>query len=132
MTRVLVPVDAFDGTVYLPYHCVWAAPFQGRGWSVKAVREAPGGSLIEVRVCARSRPSFEVTGEHVVIRVAAPPVEGRATDEARRSLAAALHVPPTAVRLVAGARARTKKFLVGGLDEPHAVELLHGVSVAGR
>ena len=33
---------------------------------MKAVREAPGGSLIEVRVCARSRPAFEVTGEHIV------------------------------------------------------------------
>jgi uncharacterized protein YggU (UPF0235/DUF167 family) len=107
-------------------------PARGRRGAVKAVREAPGGSLIEVRVCARSRPSLEVTGEQVVIRVAAPPVEGRANDEARRALAAALHVPPTAVRLVAGAKARTKKFLVGGLDEPHAVERLHGVGVTAR
>jgi uncharacterized protein len=99
---------------------------------VKAVRDAPGGSLIEVRVCARSRPALEVTGEHVVIRVAAPPVQGRANDEARRALAVALRVPPTAVRLVAGARSRTKKFLVGGLDEPHAVERLHGVALPGR
>jgi uncharacterized protein YggU (UPF0235/DUF167 family) len=99
---------------------------------VKAVREAPGGSLIEVRVCARSRPAFEVTGEHIVIRVAAPPIDGRANDEARRALAVALRVPPTAVRLVAGARSRTKKFLVGGMDEPHAVAQLHGVSLAGR
>jgi uncharacterized protein YggU (UPF0235/DUF167 family) len=99
---------------------------------VKAVREAPGGSLIEVRVCSRSRPALEVTAEHVAIRVAAPPVDGRANDEARRALAAALHVPATAVRLVAGARSRTKKFLVGGLDEPHAVALLHGVALAPR
>ena len=99
---------------------------------MKAVREAPGGSLIEVRVCARSRPAVEVTAEHVAIRVAAPPVDGRATDEARRALAAVLHVRPTAVRLVAGARSRTKKFLVGGLDERHAVERLHGVALAGR
>jgi uncharacterized protein YggU (UPF0235/DUF167 family) len=99
---------------------------------VKAVREAPGGALIEVRVCPRSRPALEMAGEQVVIRVAAAPVGGRATDEARRALAAALDVPPTAVRLVAGERSRTKKFLVGGVDGPHAEERLHGVSSAGR
>ena len=99
---------------------------------MKAVREAPGGSLIEVRVCARSRPALEVTGGHIVIRVAAPPIDGRANDEARRALAVALRVPPTAVRLVAGAKSRTKKFLVGGLDGPHAVERLKGVAFAGR
>jgi uncharacterized protein YggU (UPF0235/DUF167 family) len=99
---------------------------------VKAVREAPGGALIEVRVCPRSRPALEMTGEQLVIRVAASPVDGRATNEARRALAAALHVPPTAVRLVAGGRSRTKKFLVGGLDGPHAAALLHGVSSGGR
>ena len=99
---------------------------------MKAVREAPGGALIEVRVCPRSRPALEMTGEQVLIRVAAPPADGRATDEARRALAAALHVPPTAVRLVGGQRSRTKKFLVGGLDGLHASALLHGVSSTGR
>jgi uncharacterized protein len=99
---------------------------------VKAVREAPGGALIEVRVCPRSRPALEMTGEQLLIRVAAPPAGGRATDEARRALAAALHVPPTSVRLVGGQRSRTKKFLVGGLDGFHAAALLHGVSPAGR
>jgi len=95
---------------------------------VRAVRDAPGGALIEVRVRPRSRPALEVAGGHVVVRVAAPPVEGRATDEARRTLAAALGVSSCDVRLVSGARARTKKFLVSGLDGPQLEARLHGVS----
>jgi hypothetical protein len=51
----------------------------------------------------------------VLIGVAAPPVEGRATEEARRALARALGVLPGAVILQAGARSRRKTFLVLGL-----------------
>ena len=95
---------------------------------MRAVRDAPGGALIEVRVRPRSRPALEVAGEHVVVRVAAPPAEGRANDEARRTLAAALGVAPSDVRLVAGTKARTKKFLVSGLDGHQLEARLHGVS----
>ena len=95
---------------------------------MRAVRDAPGGAVIEVRVRPRSRPALEIAGGHVVVRVAAPPVEGRANDEARRALASALGVAPSDVRLVAGTRARTKKFLVSGLDGHQLEARLHGVS----
>jgi uncharacterized protein len=78
-----------------------------------------GGSpeaLVTVRVVPRSRPGVEVTNDGIVVRVSAPPVEGRATEAARRLLAEALGVPPSAVTLRTGPRARTKVFAVRGLS----------------
>ncbi len=66
----------------------------------------------------------EIVGRHgdaLKIRVAAPPVEGRATEAARLALAGALGVPTTAVTVVAGERSRLKRLLVTGL-EPGEVE----------
>ncbi|MDP9343495.1 MAG: DUF167 domain-containing protein [Actinomycetota bacterium] len=58
---------------------------------------------------------IETSGEDIVIRVRAPAAEGRATDEARRALAAALAVPPSRVALRSGARSRRKVFDVAGM-----------------
>jgi uncharacterized protein YggU (UPF0235/DUF167 family) len=55
-------------------------------------------------------------GGQFVLRVAAPPVEGKATDEARRALAAMVGVPPSRVRLVRGGRSREKVFLLAGIE----------------
>jgi uncharacterized protein YggU (UPF0235/DUF167 family) len=73
-------------------------------------------ALVTVQVVPRSRPSVEVTDDGIVLRVSAPPVDGRATEEARRSLAEALGVPHSAVTLRTGRRARTKVFAVRGLS----------------
>jgi uncharacterized protein YggU (UPF0235/DUF167 family) len=58
------------------------------------------------------------------IRVAAPPVDGRATEAARRALAEALHVSPAAVTLVSGEHSRLKRFRVDGLDVAAAAQRL--------
>jgi uncharacterized protein YggU (UPF0235/DUF167 family) len=72
---------------------------------------------VSVRVTPRSgRTSVETSGEDVVIRVRAPAAEGKATDEARRALAAALGLPPSRVALRAGARSRRKTFEVAGMS----------------
>lgn len=93
------------------------------------VRPAPGGTALGVVVRPRSRPGVDVEADRVVVRVAAPPVEGRATEEARRLLARALGVAPSAVSLRSGPRSRSKLFLVAGLvpDEVRArLERLRG------
>lgn len=75
-----------------------------------------GMARVTVRVVPRSaRTAVEVGPEGVRVRVRAAPEHGRATEEARSALARALDVPPSAVRLVAGARSRTKVFEVAGL-----------------
>jgi uncharacterized protein len=83
------------------------------------VRERDGAILVAVRVRPRSRPGLELTDGGLVIRVAAVAEKGRATEEARRALAEALGVAPSAVTLRSGAAARRKTFVVRG---PSATE----------
>jgi uncharacterized protein YggU (UPF0235/DUF167 family) len=76
---------------------------------------------VTVRVVPRAgRTSIEVGEPGIVVRVRSVPEGVRATEEARRSLAEALGVPASAVRLRTGARSRTKVFEIDGLDEPEA------------
>ena len=49
------------------------------------------------------------------VRVTRPPTRGQATGAALAALAATLDVPPSAVRLVQGARSRHKRVAVDGL-----------------
>ncbi|MEU0548053.1 DUF167 domain-containing protein [Micromonospora sp. NPDC005979] len=72
-----------------------------------AVRVKPGAS--------RDAVGGRFDGPHgpsLVIAVHAPAVDGRATEAARRALAAALGVRPAAVSLRTGAASRDKLFLV--------------------
>lgn len=80
------------------------------------LREVGGILLVGVRVKPRSRTGVSLTEQGLVVGVAAAPVQGRATEEACRALAAALGVPPSAVKLRAGPRSRSKVFAVAGLD----------------
>ena len=79
------------------------------------VREHGTGVIVAVQVRPRSQPGLEVTEAGLVIRVAAPPEKGRATEHARRALAEALDVPPSAVELRSGPTSRRKTFIVEGL-----------------
>jgi uncharacterized protein (TIGR00251 family) len=75
------------------------------------------GLLVTVRVRARAtRPGAVIEGDALVIRVAAPPAEGRANQEAGRTLASVLGVPSSAVSLRTGARSKQKVFRVRGLS----------------
>ena len=77
--------------------------------------------LVTVRVVPKARrTSVGVDERGVVIHVRSAPERGRATEEARRALAASLGVPGSAVELHAGARSRTKVFEVAGLGQQQA------------
>ncbi|MFY1616757.1 DUF167 domain-containing protein [Micromonospora sp. WMMD736] len=72
-----------------------------------AVRVKPGAS--------RDAVGGRFDGPHgpaLVIAVHAPAVDGRATEAARRALAAALGIRPATVSLRTGAASRDKLFLV--------------------
>ncbi|WBB57607.1 DUF167 domain-containing protein [Verrucosispora sp. WMMD573] len=74
---------------------------------VVAVRVKPGAS--------RARVGGRFDGPHgpaLVIAVHPPAADGRATEAARRALAAALGVRPATVSLRTGAASRDKLFLV--------------------
>ncbi len=82
------------------------------------LRDTPEGASFRVRV--QPRASREgVGGERqgaLVLRVTAPPVEGRANEAVVRLLAGVLGVPASAVAVVRGASGRDKLVAVAGLD----------------
>jgi len=73
---------------------------------------------VTLRVRVQPRASREglggVRAGALVVRLAAPPVEGRANDALVRYLSAALDVAPSKVRLQQGARGRDKLLLLAG------------------
>jgi uncharacterized protein YggU (UPF0235/DUF167 family) len=80
---------------------------------------------VTVRVVPRSdRAVVDASTGRVVIRVRAAPIEGRATEEARKALADALGVPPGDVTLRRGHRSRDKVFEVAGMSRDEAVQRL--------
>ena len=81
-----------------------------------AIRPTREGVTIAVRVRPRSRAALAVRDGVLVVSVAAPAVDGRATEEARRAVADALGLPASAVVLRSGARARDKVFAAAGIS----------------
>ncbi|MEP7155642.1 MAG: DUF167 domain-containing protein [Betaproteobacteria bacterium] len=59
----------------------------------------------------------EIQGLHdgaLKIRVAAPPLDGRANDEIARFLGTTLNVPARDICLVSGAKSRSKRYSISG------------------
>lgn len=85
-------------------------------------RTEPGAvaaASVKVRVQPRARRD-EIVGLRngvVVVRVAAPPLEGRANEALRRLLASRLGVPPSMVSVVRGQRSRDKLVQIDGLEQ---------------
>jgi uncharacterized protein (TIGR00251 family) len=101
---------------------------QDRGGRRRAARDGTADATISVRVQARSGKD-EVVGVRngvVVIRVGAPPIDGRANDAVRHLLADQLGLPASRVTILRGRRSRDKVLRVEGLD-PAAVIAALGV-----
>jgi uncharacterized protein (TIGR00251 family) len=81
------------------------------------IKASPDGVELTVRVIPRARKT-ECSGlrdETLVVRVAAPPLEGAANDALIEFFSAALHVPRRAVQIVSGDRARQKRITITGV-----------------
>jgi uncharacterized protein YggU (UPF0235/DUF167 family) len=63
----------------------------------------------------------------LVLRVNAPPLEGKANEEARKLLAAVLGLSRSRIRLAAGARSRNKVFHIDGIEPGELRRLLNEV-----
>ncbi len=92
------------------------------------LRDSAGGVTLRVRV--QPRASKEALGGErdgaLVVRVTAPPVEGRANEALARILGKALGVPPSAVSVLRGATGRDKLVAVAGVDAATARARLAG------
>lgn len=97
----------------------------GYGWEMSA--------RIRVRVTPRaSRDGLVGWRDGVLrVRVAAPPVEGRANDTVARLLAKALGVPKSAVGIMSGAGAREKLVEVAGIEQDEALRRLEAATSTG-
>ena len=85
-------------------------------------------AVIDIRVIPRA-PRTRVDGTRggaVLIRLAAPPVEGAANDALVAFLSDALAVPRRNIRIVSGEKSRDKRVEIDGLDEPAARARLLG------
>lgn len=82
------------------------------------IRETAAGVELDVRVIPRARKTEPagVRGSAVLVRVAAPPVEGAANDALVAFFAEALRVPRRAVRIVTGERGRQKRVAIDGVS----------------
>ncbi len=92
------------------------------------IADTSGGCVISIRVIPRARRS-ELAGERdssLLIRLAAPPVEGSANDALIAFLAEFLNVPKRAVTLVSGERAREKRVRIAGLSAAQVHDKVYG------
>jgi uncharacterized protein (TIGR00251 family) len=81
------------------------------------IRQTGAGVEIDVRVIPRARKT-EISGTRegaLLVRLAAPPVEGAANDTLVRFFSALLHVPQRAVRIASGAHSRLKRVGIDGV-----------------
>jgi uncharacterized protein len=90
------------------------------------IRETATGVEIDVRVIPRASTT-QLAGERdgcLLVRLAAPPVEGAANSSLLEFLAEMLGVPRRSVRLRAGERSRRKRIVVDGMTADAAQALL--------
>lgn len=90
------------------------------------IQSTPDGVIIRVRVIPRAGRSglAGARGDALLVRLHAPPVEGKANAELIDVIAAALDVPSRAVSIVAGERSRQKRVRVSGIDAVTAASRL--------
>lgn len=96
------------------------------------VAEHEGGVSFRVRATPRARESavVGVVGGALIVRVAAPPVEGKANDALCACLAAALGIRASAVQISVGDRARNKRVEVRGVSRATVLALLDSGAAA--
>jgi uncharacterized protein (TIGR00251 family) len=88
--------------------------------------EKDGSVTFKVKVQPRA-PRTEIVGEHagaVKLRVAAPPVDGKANEECRRFLAKLFEVSATSVEIVSGESSRDKVIRIRSISARRVLEAL--------
>lgn len=90
------------------------------------LNEKDGAVTIKVKVQPRA-PRTEIVGEHagaIKLRVAAPPVDGKANEECRRFLAKLFEVSATSVEIISGVSSRDKVIRIRSISARRVLEAL--------
>ena len=90
------------------------------------LNEKDGAVTIKVKVQPRA-PRTEIVGEHagtLKLRVAAPPVDGKANEECRRFLAKLFGVSATSVEIISGETSRDKVIRIRSISARRVLEAL--------
>jgi len=76
-------------------------------------------SLLSIRVIPRSKKSAITgrRGDAILIRLAAPPVEGAANDALIEFLSKTFERPRRAITIVSGQKSRTKRVSIEGISD---------------
>lgn len=95
------------------------------------IRSTASGVELDVRVIPRAKTTV-IDGERdgaLLIRLAAPPVDGAANEALIRFLAALCSQPRRAVRIVSGERGRRKRVAIDGVSVDSMRELIRDSDV---
>jgi uncharacterized protein (TIGR00251 family) len=79
---------------------------------------------VKVQPRAKTTALAEKIGDAYKLRVAAPPVDGKANEACIRFFAERFGVAPSAVRIVQGLSSRTKVVEIEGIDPAHVERIL--------
>jgi uncharacterized protein (TIGR00251 family) len=93
---------------------------------VLELKETDGAVTIKIRAQPRASRT-EIIGEHagaIKIKLAAPPVNGRANEECRRFLAKLLEVSATSVEIISGESSRDKVVRIQNISARRVLEAL--------
>jgi uncharacterized protein (TIGR00251 family) len=93
---------------------------------VLELNEKDDAVTIKLRVQPRA-PRTEIAGEHagaIKLRIAAPPVDGKANEECRRFLAKLLKVSATSVEIISGSSSRDKIIRIHNISARRVLEAL--------
>lgn len=90
------------------------------------MNEKDGAVTFKARVQPRA-PRSEIAGEHngaIKLRLAAPPVDGKANQECRSFLARLLKVSATSVEIISGSTSRDKVIRIQNISARRVIEAL--------
>jgi len=93
---------------------------------VLKLNEKDGAVTIRIKVQPRA-PRTEIVGEHdgaIKLRVAAPPIDGKANEECRRFLAKLFEVSATSVEIISGDSSRDKVIRIRNISARRVLEAL--------
>jgi uncharacterized protein len=93
---------------------------------VLELKETDGAVTIKVRAQPRA-PRTEIIGEHagaIKMKIAAPPVNGKANEECCRFLAKLLKVSATSIEIISGESSRDKVVRIENISARRVLETL--------